>query len=81
MARGDLNFIFYHGDYKGMNTHPELIDQASEAVRAAKKAWVEPQIMVERPLEARADDLPRLFPTPTGRMGPLGTSGGPGGCL
>ncbi len=63
-----------------MNTNPELIDQADQPVRPAKKAWVEPAILVERPLEARADDLPRMFPTPTGRMGPLGTASGSGQC-
>ena len=56
-----------------MNTNPELMSQAEQPARSAKKEWAEPQILVERPLEARADDLPNLFPTPTGkRLGPLG---------
>ncbi len=65
-----------------MNTKSAFIDQADLTARAAKKEWAEPQIMLERPLEARADDndKPRLFPTPVGRVGPLGTSG-TGTCL
>ena len=58
-----------------MTTNPELIDQGIQLACPARKAWAEPQIIIERPLEARADDLPRMFPTPTGRMGPLSTSG------
>ena len=58
-----------------MNTNLELIDQADQTPCAAKKEWAEPQILIERSLEARADDLPRLFPTPTGRLRPLGLSG------
>jgi hypothetical protein len=60
-----------------MNTNPDLINQADQTARTAKKEWAEPQIIVERSLEARADDLPNLFPTPTGRMGPLQGSSGP----
>lgn len=64
-----------------MYTNPELIDQADQTARSAKKEWAEPQIMVERPLEARADDLPHMFPTPVGRLGPLGTASGGGICI
>ena len=63
-----------------MNTNPELMNQVDQPVRPARKEWVEPQIIVERSLEARADDLPHLFPTPTGRMGPLLASGTSGEC-
>ena len=59
-----------------MNTNPELIDQVDPTRRPVKKEWAEPQIVVERSLEARADDQPIMFPTPTGRrINPLSASG------
>jgi hypothetical protein len=65
-----------------MNTKPEFHDEADLTARSAKKEWAEPQIVLERPLEARADDAPIMFPTPTGRrINPLGTSSQGGGCI
>jgi hypothetical protein len=59
-----------------MNTKPEFHDEVELTVRSAKKEWAEPQIVVERSLEARADDQPIMFPTPVGRrINPLGSSG------
>lgn len=60
----------------------ELIDQVDPVAPSAKQEWLEPQIMIERPLEARADD-DQLYPFPTPiprhRVGPLSTSGATSG--
>jgi hypothetical protein len=62
-----------------MHTRPEIIDQADQTAPAMRKEWAEPQIMIERPLEANAQYQPSI-PTPPekfpGHFGPLGTSGG-----
>jgi hypothetical protein len=58
-----------------MNTKPEIHDEIDLTARSEKKEWAEPQIVLERPLEARADDQPIMFPTPTGRrVNPLSSS-------
>ncbi len=65
-----------------MTTQFDFSQPTEVTAPLAKKAWAEPQIVVERPLEARADDQPIMFPTPTGRrVNPLNASSQGGGCI
>jgi hypothetical protein len=58
-----------------------------ESVLKTPKSWEEPQIVLERLLLVSAQDIAPVGPSfdvgPVGPavMGPLGTSGGSGGCL